>query len=341
MSRMLTALIFILVVTPVALAVADPGQTLASEWWLQNTAVWNGPRGQAFTSQGVEATAVWPRSQGQGVVIADIDSGVDASHPDLQGALLPEMDFVKRHGDRLGHGTYVAGILAARGLAGGPFGVAPQALVLPLNIDPGGTTHIDQQALIEAIYYAAKLPEVKIINLSLGGPKNPRLATAVRFALHRGKVIVASAGNLGGNNATESPVYPCDYYAVLCVAATDRSNQLAWFSDFSFDNVMLAAPGDQINSTWLGGRYAIESGTSIAAPIVAGVAALLWGADPQASANEIIRSIVQGVTPNPLLTGIVRTGGVVDAPRSLAILDQLIASDCNAQATTGSPGCTR
>lgn len=322
------ALLLVALALP-AFAYADAidNPAVASEWWLQGAQSWSDEIGRSFESQGVDATAVWPRSEGQGVVIADIDSGVDASHPDLQGALLPEVDFAGTHGDKVGHGTHVTGILAARGENGLLAGVAPRALVLPLNVNPSDSTQIDFSALLAAVRYAALRPDVKIINMSLGGVDDPRLAAAIHMALRHGKVVVAAAGNTGTDNESEWPFFPCNYYGVLCVAATDQRNDLTWWSNYSFDKVILAAPGDEINSTFLNDGYAIEKGTSMATPMVSGVAALLWAADPQATANQIIRAIVLGVTPNPNLVGYVRTGGTVSAPGALAVLDRLLAEN--------------
>jgi subtilisin family serine protease len=143
----------------------------ASEWWLQDG--------------GVDAVSVWGRTTGAGVVVADLDSGVDAHHPDLAGALLSQVDFAgEGAGDTLGHGTYVAGVIAGRGVDGFPAGTAPGARVLPLKVS--GDDRVDQGALARALRYAAGRPDVRVINLSLGGPDEPGVAAAVRYALAQG-----------------------------------------------------------------------------------------------------------------------------------------------------------
>jgi serine protease len=301
---------------------------LSQQWWLEGSINWSDYRNQSFVSEGVDAVSVWPRTEGEGVVVADIDSGAEATHPDLVGALLPQINFAGGKGDTVGHGTHVAGIIAGRGEDGLPAGVAPQAKVLPLNIhgnsSPSAASHIDPNALIKAIRYAGSREDVKIINMSLGGDYNdPNLAAAVHFALRHGKVIVA-AGNTGTNNETELHTFPCNYHGVICVAAIDRRDELTWWSNYSPDRVILAAPGDEINSTFLHSSYYVAKGTSMAAPMVSGVAALLWAAHPEASAHQIIKAIVLGVKFNASLNGYVMTAGTVNAPASLAILDSML-----------------
>jgi membrane-anchored mycosin MYCP len=297
---------------PAALG-APSAQVVSTEWWLQ--------------TGGVDAVAVWARTTGRGVVVADLDSGADAAHPDLQGALLPEVDFAGESGvagDSFGHGTHVAGVIAARGAAGLPAGVAPDALVLPLKISDD--ERVSQDALAHALRYAADRPDVRVINMSLGGPDEQEVAAAVRYALARGKLLVAAAGNMGLDVEQELHTYPCVYAGVLCVGAASANGALAWWSNYSGDLVSVAAPGVGIVSTWPGGGVETHDGTSLAAPIVSGIAALLFAAHPEATAAQVRYAIAVGVRPLRSLYGYVSAAGEANAPEALAALDLLVSS---------------
>jgi subtilisin family serine protease len=307
----LAAVLLAALALAVPAAVAAPsGPAVASEWWLQH--------------DGVDAAAVWPQTTGAGVVVADLDSGVDAAHPDLAGAVLPQIDFAgEGGGDTLGHGTHVAGVIAARGVDGLPAGIAPDARVLPLKIS--GDDRVGEGALARALRYAAERTDVRVINLSLGGPDEPDVAAAVRYALAQGKLVVAAAGNMGLDVEQEMHTYPCVYAGVLCVAASTRDGARAWWSNYSGGLVAVAAPGVGIVSTWPGGGVETHDGTSLAAPIVSGIAALLFAAHPEATAAQVARAITTGVRPEQALYGYVRAAGEANAPDALAALGQLLA----------------
>jgi len=224
--------------------------------------------------QRIQAPSAWDVQQGKETVkIAIVDTGVQLDHPDLRTKLVPGYNFVENNAypyDRNGHGTHVAGIAAAATNNGaGIAGVAPRVMIMPVKVlDDSGSGEMLQVA--RGITYAAN-QGAKVINLSLGSPySTSTLQSAVQYAWERGAVIVAAAGNDG----TSTPNYPADYPNVIAVASTNERDGKSGFANFG-RWVEVAAPGEEILSTYTGGYYAYLSGTSMAAPHVAGVAALM------------------------------------------------------------------
>jgi subtilisin family serine protease len=205
------------------------------------------------------------------VTVAVIDSGICASHPDLQGRITRGWDFVDNDAtpdDLMGHGCGVAGIIAANANNGeGIAGVAPNARIMPLRVlDAQGLGTYSNVAA--AIVYAVD-NGAEIINLSLGGANaSDLLADAIGYAATRGVTVVAASGNTG----REGVLYPAAYSSVIAVGAVNRSLERAIFSTYG-PQVDLMAPGQDVYTTTLTG-YARANGTSFAAPHVAGVAAL-------------------------------------------------------------------
>jgi len=238
----------------------------------------------------VQASAAWSVTQGRGAVVAVIDSGVDGSHPDLAGALVRGVntrtdrgDYSNPTTDQDGHGTHVAGIIAARtGNGKGVSGVAPKASIMPVKVldaDGGGW----MGDVIEGIVWAAD-HGADVINMSLGGPDADFSATAVNYAISKGVVVVAAAGNEGSS----APSYPAALPGVLSVSALARDGSVDTYSNHG-PTVDLAAPGTAILSTVPDG-YAFMSGTSMAAPQVAGVAALVAAIAPQSDVAATLKS---------------------------------------------------
>lgn len=214
---------------------------------------------------------------GRDVTIAVVDSGICATHPDLQGKLVAGYDFVDDDmdpDDLYGHGCGVAGVIAAvsnnnQGIAG----VAPNARIMPLRVLDG--TGIGNYANIaNAIIYAVD-NGADIINLSLAGPtRSAIMEAAVAYAVGRGAVVIAAAGNFG----SDATFYPAAYPAVIAVGSIDPDLNRSSFSNFGAD-VDVQAPGRDILTTSLNGGYEFMSGTSFAAPIVAGLTALTQAVD--------------------------------------------------------------
>lgn len=235
--------------------------------------------------------AAWDLATGSpAIIVAVVDTGVDLGHPDLAGNIASGgWDFVNGDDnpqDDHGHGTHVAGIVAAvTNNALGVAGVAWQARILPVKVldrDGDGTS----SDVASGIRWAADAG-ASIISLSLGGPASRTLADAVAYAQQRGALVVAAGGNeyQEGNPTT----YPAAYPGVIGVAATDRFDQRAFFSNTG-PYIDLAAPGVDIFSTYWGASsstYRALSGTSMAAPHVAGLAGLVQSALPELTAVEV------------------------------------------------------
>ncbi len=257
----------------------------------------------------VGAPAAWALLPGSArpVVVAVVDSGVDPSQPDLQGALVPGADFADSTGstaDQYGHGTMVAGVIAARGNNNlGVAGVCWVCLVMPIKVlDANGVG--TGTGVAEGIRWAAD-HGAAVVNMSfvLNGP-DPEVEAAVAYAHARGVLVVAAAGNAGSGNAT----YPAAFPMVVSVAGTDDTDQLyPWSSYGSW--VTLAAPGCSM-TTALGGGFASFCGTSAAAPVVAGLAALGYAAG--GSEGEVEAALERTATPLP---GAIVGSGRVDAVR--------------------------
>ncbi len=218
----------------------------------------------------INAPSAWAELPNTPVIVAVIDSGLCAEHADLQGRILAGYDFVEGDDvpqDAFGHGCGVAGIIAANtnneiGIAG----IAPNAQIMPLRVlnAQGIGTYSD---VASAILYAAD-HDAQIINLSLGGTQSSDLLeNAVNYAVSHGVLIVAAAGN-----TSNRVLYPAAYEPVIAVGSIDRSMQTSSFSPTS--QIDLYAPGRDILTTQTDGSYALMTGTSFAAPQVAGIAAL-------------------------------------------------------------------
>lgn len=237
----------------------------------------------------IGAPAAWDMATGGGIVIAVIDTGVDPGELDLKHKLVPGYDFVNRDSepwDDQGHGTRIALISAATANNGyGGAGVAYDARVMPLKAlsNTGSGTHA---WIAKAIIWATD-NGANVINLSIGGPyPSQTLQDAVNYAWRRGVLLVAAAGNESSN----VPVYPAAYDPVLAVAGTTRDQQRASFSNWG-DHVSVAAPGTNIFTSH-GGSHQTGSGTSLATPQVAGVAALVLSRNPGLSGGQV-RDIIQ------------------------------------------------
>lgn len=238
----------------------------------------------------IRAEAGWDITTGSSdVIIAVVDTGADASHPDLQGKLLPAYDFVNNDNDPAddqGHGTHVAGTAAAVTNNGiGIAGVSWEAKVMPikaLSANGSGAHSWIANGIVWATDHGAD-----VINMSLGGPyTSATMSQAVDYAWSHGVVIVAAAGN--GN--TSNPTYPAAYDDVIGVAATTQNDERATFSNYG-SYVSVASPGISILSTVRGGGYQAWSGTSMASPHVAGLAALIEAIHPNWTNAQIREAI--------------------------------------------------
>lgn len=341
-------------------------------WALRNT---------AQTVQGTSGTAgadiavpsAWDLTTGSPAApVAVIDSGVAAAHPDLRGQIATNSgeraanaidddnngyvddvagwDFVGADpvpDDANGHGTHVAGTIAARGNDGvGIVGVAPTARIMALRaLDANGSGTLDD--ILSAYGYAAR-NGARVVNLSLGGDSFSR-AERDAIAAAPGVLFVAAAGNGGsdglGDDNDMGGEYPCAYDLpnVVCVAASDRDDRLASFSNYGAASVDLAAPGtdilsDQPPSSTGAARYAFSSGTSMAAPHVAGVAALAFALQPSATVGAVKQALLNGSDSRPALFERTVSGGRLNARRTLELLTPASTTPSPVQPAPPNPG---
>lgn len=233
----------------------------------------------------IKAPEVWEASrQGKGVVVAILDTGCQTNHPSLKGRIIGGRNYTEdynknpqKFNDNNGHGTHVAGIVAANGKI---MGVAPRASLIILKVlDGDGTGEFGP--IIEGIYdsvnWRGKNGEtVRIISMSLGTKKDDSsLHRAIKYAVENDVLVICAAGNEGdGRGHTSEKLYPGSYSEVMQIGAVDLNGKIADFSN-SNDEIDMVAPGVDILSTWPGSEYAVLSGTSMATPHVAGAAALI------------------------------------------------------------------
>ena len=305
----------------------------------------------------IDATDAWDITTGsRDVVIGVIDSGVDITHPDLAANIWVNPGETPNNGidddgngfiddvngwdfydndnspnDGNGHGTHVAGTIGAVGNNNlGIAGVNWHVSLLPLRFlgnDGSGWT----SDAVAAVNYATMLKRDFDINVAAtnnswgGGGYSRTLDRAIQAANDEGIMFIAAAGNQGTNNDA-NPSYPTNYSSpnVISVAALNRSDNLASFSNYGATTVDVGAPGVSIYSTLPGNSYGSFSGTSMAAPHVAGVVGLLNAAKPGISVTEVNNAILNTVDPLQSLNGKTLTGGRVNAALALtSLLGQL------------------
>ncbi len=252
--------------------------------------------------------------QGREVIVAVIDSGLDLSHPELKDRVYAGRDFLDGVSmvDDTGHGTHVAGIIAANINGRGIQGVTPSAVkILPLKVLNKDTTgfvykgKVITDIIADAIAYAIEA-KASVINMSLGWPQvvnTPRVIRALDTAAAQGIILVAAAGN----NNKDVPTWPCAHPAVICVGAVDNQGKLTEFSNHG-GKVDLVAPGEWIVSTIpraLESRtlriqgYEAKNGSSQASPFVAAAAALLKLQNPAITGEEVKARLYASATKMP------------------------------------------
>ncbi|MEU6284707.1 type VII secretion-associated serine protease mycosin [Streptomyces sp. NPDC047028] len=260
-------------------------------------------KGTPWSLQRVLLDELWQSTnKGKGVRVAVIDTGVDDTNPQLKPVVDKSAgrDYLTKGkggdptNDRVGHGTKVAGIIAARPRKGTGFvGLAPDATIIPIRQNDADNSG-DSDTMAQAITYAVSRG-ADVINISQDTTKplsrTSALAEAVRKAISRNVVVVASAGNDGLDGKIKN-TYPAAFKGVLAVASSDRNNERAAFSQAG-TFVDVAAPGVDIVSTVPGGGQCTDNGTSFSAPFVAGVAALLKEKHPHWTAAQIVTQIEQ------------------------------------------------
>ena len=301
-------------------------------WGLENLAQNVGGR-RGTNDADIDAPEAWTVTRGAGVTVAVVDSGADPGHPDLSARLLPGLDWVDGDtdpDDLEGHGTHVAGTVAAADDGTGVVGVAPQAAVLPLRVlDADGNGWSSDVAA--AFDYAGD-QGVRVVNASLGADQ-PTMAEQLAIQDHPNTLYVVAAGNDEADLET-TPHYPCSYPEanMLCVGASDQDDELAGFSNYGATSVDLFAPGVDIvsdfprgRSTVLDGWYEtgdgseIMNGTSMAAPHVSGAAALVAAEHPGYTAADIKSALMNSADPAGGLAGRGVVAGRLNAARALGL----------------------
>jgi subtilisin family serine protease len=294
-----------------------------------------------------QRTLAWAKTTGsEDVVVAVLDSGVDYTHEDLAGNMwvrpsemdpyhdeeLGTVDDLNGYNaidgnsdpmDENGHGTHCAGIIGAEGENDlGIAGVNWKVQIMPLKFMNAGGFGTTKDA-IEAINYVIERKKagvnVRIISASWGSTQKSRaLEDVIRKAYENDILFVAAAGNASTNN-DRSPHYPSSYDVpnVISVAALDRHDQLASFSNYGAKSVAIAAPGKEILSTWLGNQYEEKSGTSMATPVISGVAALILAERPRMSIDDLRKRLMDSTDPIVALKGKTVSGGRINAQKAL------------------------
>jgi thermitase len=254
----------------------------------------------------VQASSAWDVTTGSAsVAVAILDTGVDLSHPDLQGKVVASVNFSDSStvNDLNGHGTHLAGIVGAatnnsQGVAGLGYNTTVMNVKVMGDNGTGGYSWVAQGVVWAADHGA------KVINMSLGAEfGSSTLEDAINYAWGKGVVVVAAAGN----NASSTPFYPAAYPNVIAVASTDYNDHLVSSSDYG-DWVDVAAPGASIWSTLPNDRYDSRSGTSMASPHVAGLAGLVFTQVVDSNAdgrlNDEVRSCIEQNADNIGVAGI-------------------------------------
>lgn len=320
-----------------------PNDPMFAEQWALNNEGQNGGKSKADIS----AVEAWKKTKGsKKVVVAVLDTGVDYNHQDLATNMWTRPDNVPAYKDDQlgtvndingfdadaklqdpmddnGHGTHCAGVIGAEGdNAEGIAGVNWEVEIMPLKFLSRGGFGSTKNA-IEAINYVIDRKRagvnIRIVSNSWGSTaKSKALEDVIRAAGEEGILFIAAAGNDGSDN-DKYPHYPSNYDLpnMVSVAALDRNDNLAQFSNLGVKTVHVAAPGKDIMSTWLNAGYREASGTSMATPYVSGVAALIVAQNPRISLEKLREKLVNSVDKLDSLNGKIKSGGRINASKAV------------------------
>ena len=336
----------------------DPYVQNGDQWHLNNTGQSGGVVGAD-----IHASVAWDTfNSPSNLIVAIIDTGVLVSHPDLIANLWTNPGEIPGNGidddgdgivddvhginaaansgdiqDVVGHGTFVTGLIGAVGDNGvGVSGVAWKVqLMMCRYVDNAGNGSLSD--VIQCFDYA-RTKGAKVINASFATTNfAATLQTTINNCRTAGIVVVAGVGNDAANNDAV-PVYPASFNLdnIIAVAATDRSDQLAAFSNYGATNVDLAVPGQQITSTEASGvtPYSVNDGTSFSTAIMSGAMALVAARFPTFTASELIQRVLSTVDPLPSLTGKCVSGGRLNLARAVG---PPVTSDFTSSPSTGAP----
>ncbi len=314
----------------------------ADQWALHNEGKNNGK-----AKADVSALEAWKKTKGnKKIVVAVLDTGVDYNHQDIAGNIWTRPDNIPAYKDAElgivndirgfdananlqdpmddnGHGTHCAGVIGALGDNDeGIAGINWEVEIMPLKFLSRGGMGTTKNA-IEAINYVIERKRagvnIRIVSNSWGSTsKSKALEDVIRAAGEEGILFIAAAGNDGTDNDKRGH-YPSNYDLpnMISVAATDRNDQLASFSNYGVKRVHIAAPGKDITSTWINSGYREISGTSMATPQVSGVAALILASDPNMKLDKLREKLLKSVDKIEGLEGKIETGGRINASKAV------------------------
>jgi subtilisin family serine protease len=296
-----------------------------NQWYLQNTGqefiVSGGAKLRGLKGADINALGAWKTNYfGEGVRVAVVDTGANVNHDDLVRQFSGSnnnWNFIDNNNnvssDSL-HGSAVAGIIGAeRNNNIGIAGIAPDSILHVYKVGDGEELFTD--AIVKS-FQRSKETGVKIVNGSFGGGYSRGIERAILNSPDM--LFVFASGNDGVNNEF-NPLYPCSLPAenIVCVAATNPRDKLAWFSNYGINKVDIAAPGENIISTYLGRSYSIADGTSFAAPMVAGVAALIKSKHPNYTTIQLKQALLASGDRLNSLKGKVSSGKRLNAGKAL------------------------
>ncbi|MGV9316523.1 S8 family serine peptidase [Streptomyces sp. NPDC003691] len=331
---------------PATASAAGAAEGLPGQWYLK----------------AMGAEDMWKSSTGKGVKVAVIDTGVNSSTPSLKGRVLEGFDASGAPGEETddydGHGTSMAELIAGTGKGGGLRGLAPDVQIIPMRVadtEFQNRHKTNARDAADAIRAAAD-SDAKIISMSVGSEySDPQERAAVEYAASKGKLFFASAGN----NAQDGnkPIYPAAYPDVVGVASADRKGTVAKYSQHG-DNVDITAPGTDVVA-WCDEsfkKYCKSSGTSASAAIASASAALVWSANPDWTANQVLRALIdtagrswaKGTRSNYLGHGLIRPAQIVvdkkgdpGAPDISPLTNQKTGGSPAASATPSAPASSQ
>jgi type VII secretion-associated serine protease mycosin len=262
-------------------------------------------RSEQWQLSALDVRDAWKVSTGKGVIVAVIDSGVDATHPDLVGRVLPGIDLVEPEAgdqgkvDPVGHGTTVASLIVGGGKnESGAEGVAPGARILPIRVLDKANKYDDPDVVARAVRWAVD-HRATVINLSLGGAlRSEAIAGALQYAAAHDVVVVACTGNTATDPSIHQVWYPAREPGVVAVAglgavmSAPAAEDVLWSGSLTGPETVLTAPAVDLTGARPGGGYWQVQGTSFAAPLVAGAASLVRARFPKMSAANVINRLI-------------------------------------------------
>jgi serine protease len=275
---------------------AGPARAVPAPTIDPNPLVGDSVRDEQWHLKTLNVAGAWVYAEGAGVTVAVIDSGVDADHPDLKGQVLSGLDLVdpKDDGDTdlVGHGTTVSAIIAGRGDDNaGVIGIAPKSKILPIRVLNEENRYNDAMIVAKGVRWAVD-HGARVVNLSLGGNgSSPALAAALDYAFAKDVVVVACTGNTSAST-TDQVWYPAREPGVIAVAGTDRAGDALWAGSITGPETVVSAPATDLVGARPGGYWKVQ-GTSFAAPMVAGTAALIRSRWPTMPAGEVVNRIIR------------------------------------------------